>query len=255
MKITRTQCYTGGMKFFDRPLVAPAVLLGVALFAGLAFVGWGISARGQGNTISVTGSASTAATADTASWTIDINENAYPGEVASVSARVVSDANIIAKYLANQKLASTSITSATVSSSGNYSSKDGTISGYSVNDSVTISTSDVHKIDTLSHDITALDALLSDGANLSPEQPQYYISTLPQLRVSLLGAAIKDAKARASAIAQSGGSTVGALETASSGVVQVLAPNSTNVEDYGQYDTSSIDKQVTVTVRANFYVQ
>ena len=102
---------------------------------------------------------------------------------------------------------------------------------------------------------TALDDLLADGANLSPEQPQYYISTLPQLRVSLLGAAIKDAKARASAIAQSGGSSVGALETASSGVVQVLAPNSTNVEDYGQYDTSSIDKQVTVTVRANFYVQ
>ena len=85
--------------------------------------------------------------------------------------------------------------------------------------------------------------------------PEYYVSTLPQLRVSLVGQAVKDAKARAVEMANSGDSSVGALKSAASGVVQVLAPNSTSVEDYGSYDTSTIQKQVMVTARAVFYVK
>jgi hypothetical protein len=73
--------------------------------------------------------------------------------------------------------------------------------------------------------------------------------------VSLVGQAIADAKARAVQIAKAGGSSVGALKSASSGVVQVLAPSSTNVEDYGSYDTSTIEKEVMVTARATFYVK
>jgi hypothetical protein len=70
-----------------------------------------------------------------------------------------------------------------------------------------------------------------------------------------LGEAITDAKARAEEIAKSGGAKVGKLMSASSGVVQVLAPNSTNVEDYGSYDTSTIQKEVSVTARASFGVR
>lgn len=243
------------MKIFDRPFVLPALVIGVSLIIGLALVGWGISGRGQENTISVTGSASVAATADTASWTIDVSESADPGDTASASERIAKDASKIEAYLGSQQFASSTISSTAVSMNPSYSSNGNTITSYTVTDSVTVSTSDVHKIDTLSHDIGPLNDVVSDGSIISPEQPQYYISTLSALRISLLGAAIKDAKARATQIAESGGSKVGALETASSGVVQVLAPNSTNVEDYGQYDTSSINKQVTVTVRANFYVR
>ncbi len=36
------------------------------------------------------------------------------------------------------------------------------------------------------------------------------------------------------------------------GVVQVLPPSSTEVSDYGAYDTSSIEKEVMVTVKASF---
>lgn len=243
------------MTIFDRPFVLPSLVLGVSLIAGLALVGWGISGRGQENTISVTGSASVAATADTASWTIDVSTSAYPGDTASASERIGKDASKIAAYLEGQRFASSTISSTAVSMNPNYSSNGNTVTGYTVSDSVTVTTSDVRKIDTLSHDIGPLNDIVSDGSIIAPEQPQYYLSTLSALRISLLGAAIKDAKARATQIAESGGSEVGALETASSGVVQVLAPNSTNVEDYGQYDTSSIDKQVTVTVRANFYVR
>jgi hypothetical protein len=78
---------------------------------------------------------------------------------------------------------------------------------------------------------------------------------LPELRVSLLGEALKDARARATEIAKSANTKVGALKSAASGVVQVSAPNSIDVSDYGNYDTSSMDKDVMVTVRATFLVQ
>lgn len=73
--------------------------------------------------------------------------------------------------------------------------------------------------------------------------------------MSLLGAAVSDAKARAEQIAGATKQKVGKLKSAQSGVVQVLRSNSIDVADYGMYDTSTIEKEVMVTVRATFLVQ
>lgn len=241
------------MKFIDRPFVLPAIFLSMALLIGLVVIGWGISGRGVENTIDVTGSASQNAVADEATWTIDIQQVAYTSSIGSVSNIVANDADAIAQYLSNQKLASSTVATAVINTSENYSN-NGTPANYTISDSVTVSTSDVNAVDKLSHNIGALNAVVSSNTVVSPESPQYFISNLAALRIALLGDAIKDARARATQIAQSGGSNVGPLETASSGVVQVSAPDSANVEDSGQYDTSTIEKQVTETVRASFYV-
>jgi hypothetical protein len=45
---------------------------------------------------------------------------------------------------------------------------------------------------------------------------------------------------------------VGALRSASSGVVQVLPEGGVEISDYGTYDTQNINKEVMVTVRADF---
>ena len=184
------------MKFFDRPFVVPAIFISIALIAGLAIVGWGISARGQDNTISVTGSASQEAMADEATWTINVQRTAYEGTVAAGSTQVANDANAIANYFSNKKLASSTVTVATVSAYQNYSSDKNTPSNYNVSTTVTVNTSDVNEINALSHDIGSLDAVVSASTLVSPQQPEYYISSLPALRISLLGAAIQDAKAR-----------------------------------------------------------
>lgn len=70
--------------------------------------------------------------------------------------------------------------------------------------------------------------------------------------MELLSEAVKDAQNRAGKIAQSSGNEVGSLKSASVGVVQVLPVNSTEISDYGTYDTSSIEKEVMITVRATF---
>ncbi|MBY0472923.1 SIMPL domain-containing protein [Patescibacteria group bacterium] len=243
------------MKFFDRPLVIPTIIGGAALIIGLWIVGWGISARGQDDMITTTGSASQEAVADEATWVINLQRTSYGSSVAADSTHVSNDAAAIAEYFRKQNLASSTVTIAAVSVYQNYSSDQNAPLTYAINDSVTVTSSDVRTIDTMSRSIAALSAAVSSGTVVSPSQPQYFVSDLSSMRISLLGAAVKDAKARALQIAQNGGGKVGPLKTASSGVVQVLAPNSTNVEDYGQYDTSTIQKQIMVTVRASFYVR
>lgn len=243
------------VRFFDRPLVLPAVIMGLALLAGLIVVGWGISARGTDNTISVTGSTAQNVRADEAKWTVDVRRTALASGVSSAYTQIAHDGTVISDFFKNKNLASSSVIVSVVYTDQNYSSDPNAPITYNIHETVTVRTTDVDAIDTLSRNIGGLNSAISPGSVVSPNPPEYYISTLPALRVALVGKAIADAKARAIQIAQAGGSAVGALKSASSGVVQVLAPNSTNIEDYGTYDTSTIDKQVMVTARATFYVK
>jgi hypothetical protein len=241
-------------KFFERPFVIPSFVLGITLIIGLALVGQGIASKSSGNIISVTGSAVTDVTADTASWSLTLNRTAGTLELTGAYKALSADADAVAKLLTSQNLASSTVTQTVITTNQNYSNQ-GNPTTYTLSETVTMQTSDVQKIDTLSHNVTQFQNLLSSDTVLSPQSPAYFVSSLPDLRVSLIGKAVADAKARATEIAKSGGSTVGALSSASSGVVQVVAPNSTNVDDYGSYDTSTIQKQVMVTARASFYVR
>ncbi len=225
--------------------------MGLALVLGLWLVGSGIANRG-GNTISSTGSASADVSADIAKWTIDIHRTAYEGGTQAAYTQVANDTTAVKKYFTALNLASSTIVLSVVSADQNYNQDQNAPTTYNVHESITITTSDVQKIDMLSHSIGAVSGKVAGGTIVSPQGPEYYVSSLPQLRVSLLGKAITDAKARAEQIAKSGGASVGKLQSASSGVVQVLAPNSTNIEDYGSYDTSTIQKQVMITARATF---
>jgi hypothetical protein len=241
--------------FFSRPFVWPAIILGCALLVGLLVVGWGISARGAGDTISVTGSATQEVHADEATWTVDVRRTAFASGVSTAYSQIAHDGQAIAEFFTNQHLASSSVTVSVVYSDQNYSSDANAPVSYVVHQTVTVRTTDVVAIDALSRSINSLSSAVSPGSVVSPSAPQYFISSLPNLRVSLVGAAITDAKERAVQIAKAGGSSVGALKSASSGVVQVLSQNSMSVEDYGSYDTSTIDKEVMVTARATFYVK
>ena len=63
-----------------------------------------------------------------------------------------------------------------------------------------------------------------------------------------------DAKLRGVSITKAVGSTLGAVVSVNSGPVQVTTPDSVDISAGGMYDTSSIDKTVTVTVSVAFKV-
>ena len=123
---------------------------------------------------------------------------------------------------------------------------------YTLGQTVELSSADVGAVTTLAKDASVL---ASQGVIFQTQSLEYYYSKLPELRVSLLADAVKDAKARAAIIAESSGRSIGTLKSAAQGVVQVLPANSVEVSDYGAYDTSRIDKQVMVTVRAAFTIR
>ncbi|MEM9506735.1 MAG: SIMPL domain-containing protein [Cyanobacteria bacterium P01_E01_bin.35] len=97
--------------------------------------------------------------------------------------------------------------------------------------------------------------LINEGINLVSEPPQYLYTQLSQLRVEMVAEATKDAKARAEAIAESTGNKVGAIRSAKTGVFQITSRNSTDVSDYGIYDTSSLEKDITAVVSVQFRME
>jgi hypothetical protein len=56
-------------------------------------------------------------------------------------------------------------------------------------------------------------------------------------------------------IVESTGRGLGDLRSVSVGVFQVTAPNSTEVSDYGVYDTATVQKDVTAVVNVAFALE
>ncbi len=237
---------------FERSF-GPMLMLGLfILFTGIIFSWSFYSARSGQQTISVTGSAKVSTKADLAKWTVEVYRLAFQDQVQSAYAGVASEVGGVKAYFVSQGIAADQITTNTAVADQDWSyQSQGGPTRYRVHQEVAITSNDVEKVQGLAQS----GALLGKGYGVNPHQPEYYVTSLPSIRVELLGQAVADAKARATEIAKSGGSSVGKISSASSGVVQVLAPNSTGVEDYGQYDTSTIEKEVSVTARTTFFVK
>ena len=71
----------------------------------------------------------------------------------------------------------------------------------------------------------------------------------------MLGEASKNAYERAERLAGNTGSEVGTLQSASQGVFQITSRNSTEVSDYGSFDTQSRLKAIKAVITAEFSVE
>jgi hypothetical protein len=124
--------------------------------------------------------------------------------------------------------------------------------GYKLSQRFSVTSSLVDSIDALSRGITDL---ISEGFAVGSESPQYFYTKLNELRIEMLGEATRDAKLRAEQIAESAGGKIRSLRNARMGVFQITAPNSREVRDYGIYDTSTIEKDITAVVTVTFAVE
>jgi hypothetical protein len=97
--------------------------------------------------------------------------------------------------------------------------------------------------------------LINEGIMLESYSPQYLYTRLSEVRSEILAEAAADARRRAESIAGSVGSRIGAIRSARMGVFQVTARNSTDVSDYGIYDTMALEKDITAVVSITFAVK
>ena len=231
-------------------IVISALILAVALGGGLMKVGSGFAARSTDG-ITVTGSAKVAAIADNAVWTLSVQESS--AKVADAVRRVGSSIDALTAYLTKGGIPTTGLQLGPVSTFANAEYKNGNSTGVilSINASrdLTVRSDNVQLIAKLSQDIGVV---LQTGVNVNNNGPQYYVSTLPALRPTLLQAAMKDAQVRAIALTKAVGGSIGAVLSVRSGPFQVTTPDSTMTADVGAYDTSTIAKTVTSTVSVTF---
>ena len=232
------------------PLVGLGIILGgsfvlIAIIAAITV----FQVRAANDLVSVTGSAKMEVTSDQVKWTSQITRTAHIGDLKTGYSQMASDIVNVKQFLKDQKIADTEYTISPITMNEVYQENQSAEKIYTLSQNIVVQSNDVQKLTDASN---ATAALINKGVIFSTTSLDYYYSKLADARVQLLSQAIDDAKARANELAKNSGKKTGSLKSASSGVVQVQSLNSTDVSDYGSYDTSQIEKQITVSLKATF---
>jgi uncharacterized protein len=128
-----------------------------------------------------------------------------------------------------------------------------TFKDYVTRQAITIQSADISRIEKASREITSL---LEQGVSITSEQPQYFYTRLGELKVEMLAAAGKDARARADNILKSaGGASIGKLISADMGIININPANSTQTSEEGNNDTTSLDKDIITIVHTEFELE
>ncbi|MCL4305298.1 SIMPL domain-containing protein [bacterium] len=237
-----TKDNNGGLFFIAIAIVAASFVLGHQL----------VEMRKVGDMISVTGSAKRPIVADLIVWSGNVTAQEATQQEAYQSVRAHGER--VQKFFKENGVPDAELTMKPVSSEqiqeyNQYGNFTGRILGFRVNQTFEIRST---RVDAVGELIKKSDQLISEGVPFQSWGAQYLYTKLADLRIEMLGEAMKDAAERAKVMAESSGAKLGELRDARMGVFQVTPRNSTDVSDYGYYDTSSKEKDITAVVKASY---
>jgi len=230
-----------------------ALAIGVVL-ASLIF-GWFYSSAKKGDdAITVTGSAKKRIKTDLVIWSAGVSSQAR--QLSDAYKQLSDNIPRIKQYLIEKgvpesQMTVSSITTTTLKRRDADGNETAEITGYSLTQSIEVRSNDVQKISQVAREATEL---INQGILVESKAPQFYYTAIGDLKIEMLGEAAKDAKERASRIASSTGNSIGSVRSAKMGVLQITAADSTDVSDYGVYDTTTIEKDMTAVVNVSFAV-
>lgn len=202
------------------------------------------------SSITVKGYSQQDVTSDIAKWRVSFSRSSV--SLAGAYEAIEKDKLKVKSFLVAQGIKSQEIevlpTQSTAqyrrTSNGSYTNQ---IESYLLTQTFRITSTNVENVLLVSRQISQL---LKEGLGISSHSPQFFYSGLEGLKISLLKSAVENAKERASVFIDA----VGPLKKARQGVFQITAPNSTDVSDYGTYDTTSVEKTVKAVITAEYYV-
>jgi hypothetical protein len=228
-------------------LVALGMVLSALIFS-ISFY----ASRDNNSSLSVTGSAKKEVEADRVRWSLSLTRTVDESQINAGYQSLAKDLAAVKQLYTQSGVAEDEYTVSPVYMDQVYKQNDYANREYSLRQIVEINSPKVAEVSALAKNVQVL---ASQGVLFQSMPLEYTYSKLAEARVELLADAMRDAKERARQIANSGGSDVGDLQSAASGVVQVLSPGSISVDDYGAYDTQSLKKEIMVTVRASFTLE
>lgn len=226
----------------------PAVILAVGLIiSSILFGMFVVVAKQQDKSIRVVGLGTKNVVSDIAKWTITLGQNTGINNQQDGYRLLQKDLNKLINFLKSNAVEDKDVVVEPVNSYPNYGTNG--ISGYIFTQRVSVRVNDISKLEKIALNT---DAISASGLIFQNSTMEYFISNLSELKSEILAIATKDAKLRAEEISKSSGNKVEGLISARSGVFQIRQPLSTEVSDYGVYDTFSKEKEVAVTVTAVF---
>jgi hypothetical protein len=230
------------------PLLVGLALLAIAFVIGSFAIGHGIRDKNRNDSISVTGSAKKRIVSDYVVWNLFVTseQSSAQGAARELGGWTKKIRSFLTQAgVEPSELSLDPISTETVS-------RKGKVVSYRLTRGFELRSPRVRDVTDIANRTSAL---LAEGIPLQSEPLQYVYTKLTTLRPQLLAAATKDARNRAHVIVDATGSHLGKLRRVSVGVFQITSPNSTEVEDYGVYDTSTLEKDVTAVVNVAFALE
>ncbi|MFM6976129.1 MAG: SIMPL domain-containing protein [Sphingobacteriaceae bacterium] len=233
----------------------PATIMGLAMVIGIAifsFTWKGVKSENQ--TINVTGSAKRTIVSDLGILRLSINVD----EVSQLAAyqSLKSKMPSLVNYLESKGFSKNKMTYQLANIFPNYLYNDSGdqvgIRSFGGTQTIEVQSSDVNLIKNTSLDAVSL---VERGLSISVQTPEYYYTKLSDIKVDIQADAAKDAMVRGRRIAEATGRSLGVLTNARMGVLQITPENSNVTSDYGVNDVSSIRKEITAVINANFLIK
>ncbi|WP_034446553.1 SIMPL domain-containing protein [Butyrivibrio sp. AE2032] len=236
-----------------------ALIIGLCVAASCVALAFGLSHfRSESvHTIAATGGANVDFESDVIIWRGSFSAQDYTSK--SAYDKIKNDSAQVKKYLMDNGVTEDEIVFNSVDiyktyrdiydDNGNYIGREQ--DGYSLQQSVVVTSSDIDKVEKISRDISTL---LETGVEFTSDAPEYYYTGLDELKLGLIESATQNAKERIDIMAKNSDARIGKLRNSSLGVFQITAKNSgTGSYSYdGAFDTSSRHKTASITVRLEY---
>lgn len=238
-------------------IIILGVCIALATVAASVIISQGIMKvmRFTKEVISVTGSANQTIVSDFATWQVEFGRRdadlavAYRGLEADL-ARV--KAWLQGRGVLPEELAISQVFTTTLYKKNNDGYDTNEVEGYRLGQKISVRSRDVNRVTSIARDATEM---IKEGLYVTSHAPQYFYTKLDELKVEMLARATENAKQRAESMARSTGNRIGAIRSAKMGVFQITPPTSTEVSDYGENDTTSLEKKVMAVVSVTFSIE
>jgi hypothetical protein len=239
--------------------VLRTIVFSIALVIAAAVLGHQVRQVGGGReSISVKGLAEKPIRADRAEWTLKLQVKG--STIADALEKLRRAKPALDQFIATAGFAGEAVTESNESVEPNYEEVEGrngmmrsVQDGQLARQFVTINTADIARIIAASKAIVQFQA---EGHPVSFGQPQFLVSNLEDVKMSLIGAAMQNSRVRAGEFAKNGDVEVGPMRSASQGAFYILpAGANSDVSDWGgTYDKTTVDKIARVVVTVDYRI-